>query len=105
MSIVAETDLSTWGYMTTRDIQARTLFNNETADVGLTIESIADFMDILVGTTLNINVTGDFVVGVTGDYLLDLENSYDMSIGTTGRIISGGEFTLDIGTTVYYSVS
>jgi uncharacterized protein (DUF2345 family) len=99
MSIVVETDLSTWGQMTTRDIQTRTIFNNETADTGLTIESIADFMDILVGSTLNISVTGDYILGVTGDYVADLETSYNLSIGTTGRIISGDDFLLDVGTT------
>lgn len=99
-----ELDLSTYGYLTTQETQVRRIYNNETANTGLSLESVEDFMDIDVGTTLSMSVTGDISVWSGGFYDANIDEYWDVNAGTTAAIRVGSDFLLDVENDVDFDI-
>jgi len=87
------TDLANYGTVTTKDLLARRLYNNETGGsnpVGIIIESVNKCLDIDAGTTISIASAGnmDIVAGAGLD--IAVTGAVDIQASTTATLEADG---------------
>ncbi len=84
MSSCIDTDLSSYSTAQSLQVQTRKLFNAETGDFGLTMQSVGSWMDILTDSYLSVGSTT--WVGVSAGSFIDFDAAewIDVEAGTSG---------------------
>ena len=87
------TDLTNYGTVTTKDMLARRVYNNEATtinSVGIIIESVNKCLDVSAGTTIALESTGnmDIVAGAGLD--IAVTGALDIQASTTATLEADG---------------